>query len=213
MSVEHLAESVREQVHAWESWLANWEPPAHRARPRLCRKCHHSPLAAAAGFERDAPHQIVHALLSRMHRLIDSEVDAYTAEHLPLLQAELDGAAIWNAGGYDPAKGLSVEYDGVDHDAVEPVGEQPFLFTFAELQAAEKPEPALPRPPLTESEKRQLKMEIDVADRQAVTVGQELCFVLVGYQATVRQAVQRFVDPQIDALLEELSRNLEAPGS
>ncbi|WP_217131603.1 spermidine/putrescine ABC transporter substrate-binding protein [Leucobacter chinensis] len=213
MTGEHLAARVAENIQAWEGWLASWEPPLNRARPRVCRKCTNSPLAAAAGFARDTPHQVVHALVSRMHRLIDAEVDMYTNEHLPLLQAELEGAAIWNSGGYDPGQGLDVEYDGVDHDAVEAPGAQPFLFTFAELQQAEKPEPALPRPPLTEAEKRQLKLEIDVADRQAASVGQELCFLLVEHQPGVRQAVKRFVDPQIEALLEQLSRNLEAPGN
>lgn len=210
---EEFGLRVTALVRSWEGWLAAWEPPAHRARPRVCRKCTGSPIVAAAGFERDTPHQVVHALVSRMHRLIDAEVDAYTTEHLPILRSELDGAKIWNTGGYDPGQGLDVEYDGVDHDAVETDAEQPFLFTFAELQEAERPAPALPRPPLTEAEKRQLKMEIDVADRQAAHVGQEICFQLLGHQTTIRQAVKRFVDPQIEMLLDELSRKLESPGN
>lgn len=212
MSGEELEDLVSASVRSWEGWLAAWEPPRHRARPRVCKKCTGSPIVIASGFERDTPHQVVHALVSRMHRLIDSAVERYTAAHLPILNSELEGAAIWNAGGYDPNQGLDAEYDGVDHDAVEPEGQQQFLFTFAELQQAEQPEPALPRPPLTEAEKRQLKMEIDVADRQAAQVGQEICFQLLGHQTGIRQAVKRFVDPQISSLLDELSRNLESPG-
>ena len=213
MSGEEFGLRISALVRTWEGWLSAWEPPAHRARPRVCRKCTGSPIVVAAGFERDTPHQVVHALVSRMHRLIDAEVDAYTTEHLPILRSELDGAAMWNTGGYHPNTGLDVEYDGVDPDAVEHDAAQPFLFTFAELQEAERPEPALPRPPLTEAEKRQLKLEIQVADRQAAQVGQEICFHLLGHQQAIRQAVQRFVDPQIEMLLEELSRNLEAPGN
>lgn len=213
METIDLGDVAAGAVAAWERWLHAWRPPAHRARPRVCRRCTGSPLVAAAGFQRECPHQVVHALISRMHRIIDRDVDEYTAEHLPILQSELEGDEIWNAGGYDPGKGLDAEFDGVDHDAVEAEGGQPFLFTFAELQEAERPEPALPRPPLTEAEKRQLKLEIQVADRRATLVGQELCFILFGYQPQIRSAVDRFVTPQIDRLLEELSRNLEAPNS
>ena len=213
MSGEELSLRITTIVGTWESWLSAWEPPAHRARPRVCRKCTGSPIVVAAGFERDTPHQVVHALVSRVHRLIDVEVDAYTTAHLPILRSELDQAEIWNAGGYDPNSGLEVEYDGVDHDAVETDATHPFLFTFAELQEAERPALPLPRPPLTDAEKRQLKLEIQVADRQAAQVGQEICFLLLGHQTSIRQAVQRFVDPQIEMLLEELSRNLESPGN
>lgn len=185
----------------------------NRARPRVCRRCTGSPIVVAAGFDKGTPHQVVHALISRMHRIIDKDVELYTVSHLPILQSEFEGAAIWNAGGYEPTKGLDTEFDGIDPDAMEPEGEQPFLFTFAQLQAVVRPEPGLPRPPLTESEKRQLKMEIEVADRRASLVGQEICFQLLGYQTVVREAVERFVDPQVRSLLDELSRNLEAPNS
>lgn len=213
MNLEHLPQLVTNAVDAWAGWLTQWMPPKQRVRARVCPKCTGSPLVAAAGFPGDTPHQVTHALIARMHRLIDKEVDKYTREFLPILQSELDGSDIWNAGAYDPGAGLDAEYDGVDPDAVEPRGEQPFLFTFAELQKAEGPGEVLPRPPLTQAEKRQLKMEIDVADRFADQVGRVICFELLDHQVGIRQAIQRFVDPQIQQLLDELSRNLQAPNS
>lgn len=177
----------------------------------MCRRCTGSPLVAAARFDADTPHEVIHALTSRLHRVIEGVVDEYTATNLPMLQSELDGAELWSAGAYDPSKGLDAEYDGIDHDPELDEGEQPYLFTFAELAESSKPEPALPRPPLTSAEKQQLRQEIEMADRLADAVGREICFLLLGYQREIRRAVERFVVPQVQALLDDLSRNLEAP--
>lgn len=208
-----LPERVDQAIQTWTNWLTRWAPPTHRGRQRLCRRCTGSPLVAASGFASDTPHQVVHALVSRLHRVIERAVDTYTADHLPVLQAELDGAALWKAGEYNPNEGLDAEYEGIDHDPVIEEGEQPYLFTFAELAESTKQEPALPRPPLTPAEKQQLRQEIELADRLADSMGQEICFLLLQHQDRIRGAVERFVDPHIQALLEELSRNLESPGS
>ncbi len=167
-------------------------------------------MLAAAGLEGDAPHQIVHALVSRMQRIIDRAVDDYTERSLPALHAELTGEQLWNSGGFDPGSGLDAEYEGVDLDP-ETDDEQPYLFTMAELAEQTKPEPPLPRPPLSPEEKRRIRSEIELADRFAQDVGQRLCFALTEHRPRVQAAVERFVEPQIQALLDELTRHLEPP--
>ena len=210
MIVATIEDRVSVAVDAWLRWLPGWRPGTHRARARLCRRCTGSPLLAAAGLEADVPHQVVHALVSRMQRIIDRRVDEFTASELPALQAELAGEELWSAGGYDPRAGLDPEYEGLDPDP-EPEGEQPFLFTLAGLAEESRPEPPLPRPPLSAEEKARLRREIELADRCAEEAGREVCFALVAHRERVRSAVRRFVEPQIRAMLDELSRNLEPP--
>lgn len=207
---DSIADRVDAAVDAWLRWLPSWRPGTHRGRSRMCRRCTGSPILAAAGIARDVPHQVAHALTSRMQRVIDRAVDEYTERELPALHAELTGEQLWNAGGYEPGAGLDPEFDGVDLDP-EPEGDQPFLFTFAGLAEEVQPEPALPRPPLSAEEKRQLLAEIELADRCAHDVGQRLCFELTGHRPRIVAAVQRFVEPQIQAMLDELSSHLEAP--
>ncbi|WP_244303290.1 spermidine/putrescine ABC transporter substrate-binding protein [Leucobacter coleopterorum] len=157
------------------------------------------------------PHQVTHALVSRMQRIIDKWVDDYTAAELPALHAELTGEELWRAKGYDPAAGLEPEYDGIHPDPELDEGEQPFLFTLTGLAQEMKPEPPLPRPPLSAEEKRQLRQEIHLADTCAEDAGREVCFALVGHRPRIKAAVQRFVEPQIQAIIDDLSRNLEPP--
>ncbi len=205
-----IVDRVGAAVDAWLRWLPSWQPATHRGRTRMCRRCTGSPILAAAGISADVPHQVVHALTTRMQRIIDRAVDEFTEQELPTLHAELSGEQLWNAGGYAPGDGLDPEYDGVDLDP-EPEDGQPFLFTMAGLAADTQPEPALPRPPLTAEEKRRLRAEIELADQCAHDVGQRVCFALVAHRARLQHAVQRFVEPQIQALLDELSRHLEPP--
>lgn len=148
---------------------------------------------------------------SRMQRIIDRAVDEFTERELPTLHAELSGEAIWNAGGFEPAEGLDPEYDGLDLDP-ESDESQPYLFTMAELVEQSRPEPALPRPPLSPEEKRRITHEIELADRHAHDVGQRVCFALAGHRPRIEAAVQRFVEPQVREMLEELTRGLEQPG-
>ena len=205
-----VAAKVGAAVDAWLRWLPGWAPGTHRGRSRMCRRCTGSPFLVAAGLEGDAPHQVVHALVSRMQRIIDRAVDDYTEHELPVLHAELTGEQLWNAGGFDPGSGLEPEYEGVDLDP-ETDDEQPFLFTMAELAEQTKPEPPLPRPPLSSEEKRRIRLEIELADRFAGDIGQRLCFALTEHRPRVQAAVQRFVEPQIQALLDELTKHLEPP--
>lgn len=206
-----IDEKVASAVEAWLQWVPKWRPAAHRTKTRICRKCTGSPLLVAAGIAPDTPHQVKHALVSRMQRIIDKAVDEYTAQHLPMLQAELAGADMWRAGGYDPAAGLDPEFDGLDPDPEPDEAAQPFLFTMAGLAADSQPEPPLPRPPLTAEEKQQLQREIALADHRAIDTGNEVCFALLVHQGRISAAISRFVEPQVQAMLDDLSQQLEPP--
>ncbi|QZY52798.1 spermidine/putrescine ABC transporter substrate-binding protein [Leucobacter tenebrionis] len=206
-----IDERVNAAVDAWLRWVPSWSPGTHRGRSRLCRRCTGSPILAAAGLTNDVPHQVTHALVSRMQRIIDKRVDEFTAAELPALHEELTGEELWRAGGYDPAEGLAPEYEGLDPDPEPDDSEQPFLFTLAGLAEESKPEPPLPRPPLSHEEKQRLRREIELADAHAEEIGREVCFALVAHRGRIEAAIQRFVEPQIRAMLDELSQHLEPP--
>ncbi|MFV0435149.1 MAG: spermidine/putrescine ABC transporter substrate-binding protein [Leucobacter sp.] len=208
---ETIEARVDSAVDAWLRWLPKWTPGTHRGRARLCRRCTGSPVVTAAGLGDGVPHQVTHALTSRMQRIIDKRVDEFTAEQLPTLHAELTGAELWQSGGYDPGDGLDPEYEGLDPDPEPEPGEQPFLFTLAGLAEESRPEPHLPRPPLSPDEKRRLRHEIELADAHANEVGREVCFALTAHRDRIASAVARFVEPQVQAMLDELSRHLEPP--
>lgn len=198
-------------VDAWLRWLPSWRPGSHRGRPRVCRRCTGSPVITAAGIGQDVPHQVTHALTSRMQRIIDRGVDEFTERELPLLHAELTGEELWSAGGYDPGAGLEPEFDGIDPDPEPAEDSQPYLFTLAGLAEEVRPEAPLPRPPLTAQEREVLAKEIARADDCAEEIGREMCLALVTHRARIAAAIERFVEPQIQALLDELSRHLEPP--
>lgn len=206
-----VEERVGIAVDAWLRWVPGWAPGSQRTRVRLCRRCTGSPVVAAAGIGRDVPHQVTHALVSRMQRIIDKEVDEYTERELPTLHAELAGEDLWRAGGYDPSHGLEPELDGVDLDPEPDEQGQPFLFTLAGLAEESKPEEPLPRPPLSAEEKRALRHEIELADAHAEDAGRSLCLALVSHRGRIQAAIARFVEPQIVSMLDELSKHLEPP--
>lgn len=206
-----IDERVGGAVDAWLAWVPKWEPAGYRARSRICRRCTGSPVLIASGIPEGTPHQVTHALVSRIQRIVDRLVDEYTAEQLPMLHAELGGADLWRVGGYDPAAGLDPEYDGLDPDPEPTEASQPFLFTMAGLAAELQPEPPLPRPPLSAEEKDQLRREINLADLRAADVGNEVCFSLMAHRPRIETAIDRFVEPQVRAVLDELSRHLEPP--
>ncbi|WP_449277761.1 spermidine/putrescine ABC transporter substrate-binding protein [Leucobacter sp. GX24907] len=208
---EDIEQRVDHAVAAWLLRLPEWRPGTQRVRARLCRRCTGSPILAAAGITDGVPHQVGHGLVSRMQRIIDRRVDEFTAEQLPALHSELSEAALWESGGFDPAAGLDPEYDGIDLDPEVDEPTQPFLFTLAGLAEETKPEPPLPRPPLSPEEKRRIRMEIDLADRCAAEAGRQVCFALAEHRPRIQAAIRRFVEPQIEALLAELSRHLEPP--
>jgi len=198
-------------VDSWLRWLPTWSPGTHRGRARLCRRCTGSPMISAAGIDVDVPHQVLHALVSRLQRIIDRDVDEFTANELPALHAELTGEDLWNSGGYDPAAGLDPEFEGLDPDPEPEESEQPYLFTLSGLAEETRPEATLPRPPLSPEEKRRIRREIELADAHADSVGREVCFAVMSHRARITTAIERFVEPQIRAMLDDLSRHLEPP--
>lgn len=210
MSSTTIDERVAAAVDAWLRWVPSWQPGTHRGRARMCRRCTGSPILIAAGIDTGVPHQVGHALTSRMQRIIDAVVDDYTERELPALHAELTGEQLWNTGGFEPGAGLDPEYDGLDLDP-EADEEQPFLFTMAELAEQSRPEPPLPRPPLSAEERRRLRHEIELASNYADEAGRRLCFAVAAHRPRICAAVERFVEPQIKAMLDDLSRNLEPP--
>ncbi|MGO1435032.1 MAG: spermidine/putrescine ABC transporter substrate-binding protein [Canibacter sp.] len=206
-----IVQAVNVAVDHWLRWVAKWQPGSQRTRSNLCRKCTGSPLVQAAGIKGDVPHQVTHALVSRLHRIIDRTVDDYTERHLTALHAELEGESLWKAPAFDPTEGLEPEYDGVDVDPLPDSEVQPFLFTLQGLAEETTPEPALPRPPLSADEKAQLRRDIDAADQIAVSAGQQVCFAVAEHRSRISSAITHFVEPQIQDLLSELSRHLEPP--
>jgi hypothetical protein len=208
---ESIDGRVRAAVDAWLRWLPRWEPPTHRSRTRVCRRCVGSPLVAAAGFEGDVPHAVKHALVMRLTHLIDAEVDDYTGRNLPLLARELrDSEERKQARSYQPGEGLAPEYQGLDLDP-EPDPGQPFLFTIAEL-AASAETAALPDPePLTDAAKAALRHEMELADDHATRTGMAVCLSLTEHRDRIAAAIERLVEPQIAAMLAELTRSLDSP--
>lgn len=205
-----LETQVSQAVDAWLAWLPRWEPATHRGRVAPCRRCFGSPVLSAAGLGADVPHGVQHGLSTRIKSIVDHAVSAYTALNLPMLQAELDQQAARNrARSYRPSEGLPPEFDGLPLDP-DPVPGSPFLFTIAGLaQEADKGVPDLP--PLSEEAKAALRQEVGLADDYANMVGREVCTVLLHHRLRIQAAVTEYVEPQIAAMLEELSRSLDAP--
>lgn len=201
---------VSQAVDAWLRWLPKWEPATHRGRRSPCARCYRSPLLRAAGIHDDTPHGVQHGLSTRLKTIIDQRVSEYTEQNLPLLKAELDAQAARNtARSYRPREHLEPEFEGLPLDP-EPDPGAPFLFTiagFEEEAARETPPP----PPLSEEAKQALRREVALADEHANLIGREVCAILAHHRDRIRAAVSEFVEPQIDALLAELTSSLDAP--
>lgn len=209
--VERSVETqVSQAVDAWLKWLPRWEPATHRGRVAPCRRCFGSPVLSAAGLGADVPHGVQHGLSTRIKTIVDRAVAEYTARNLPMLQAELDQQAARNqARSYRPAEGLDPEFEGLPLDP-DPVPGSPFLFTISGL--AEEAAAALPDlPPLSEDAKSALRQEVRLADDYANMVGREVCTILLHHRLRIQAAVSQYVEPQIAAMLEELTRSLDAP--
>ncbi|MGI6879283.1 spermidine/putrescine ABC transporter substrate-binding protein [Microbacterium sp. gxy059] len=205
-----LETRVSQAVDAWLRWLPRWEPATHRGRRSPCRRCLGSPILDAAGLGSDVPHGVQHGLSTRITTIIDREVSDYTGLNLPLLQAELDQQQERNrARSYRPREDLAPEFEGLPLDP-DPVPGQPFLFTIAGFEqeaAASVP----PLPPLSEEAKQALRREMALADEKAEQTGRAVCRLLLPHRVRIRQAVAEFVEPQIAALLDELTTSLDAP--
>jgi hypothetical protein len=202
---------VRGAVDVWLRWLPRWQIGSARPRTRICRKCVGSPIATAAGFGPDVPHPVQHALIGRVSTIIEDAVDEYTAKNLPLLQRELERAAARKRhAGYQPADGLSPEFQGLDVDP-EPEPGEPFLFTLGSLEGAGAGSPP-PREPLSEEAKDALRHEIALSDECARSTGTAVCLALVDHRERIAEAVERLVEPQIAALVSDMFRGLDGPG-
>lgn len=211
MNVERSLETqVSQAVEAWLAWLPRWEPATHKGRVAPCRRCIGSPVLAAAGLGSDVPHGVQHGLSTRMKTIVDRAVATYTSRNLPMLQAELDNQAERNrARRYRPADDLAPEFEGMPLDP-DPVPGAPFLFTISGLaEEANEDVPALP--PLSEDAKQALRQEVTLADDYANMIGREVCGMLYSHRLRIRESVEQFVEPQIEAMLAELAQALDAP--
>ena len=205
-----LDTQVAVAVDAWLRWLPRWHPATHRGRVAVCRRCLGSPILSAAGLGADVPHGVQHGLSTRMKTIIDHVVAVYTERNLPMLQSELHQQAERNrARTYRPSDDLPPEYDGLPLDP-EPEPGAPFLFTLAGLaDEAAADVPALP--PLSDEAKAALRHEVALADDYANLVGREVCSLLLGHRLRIQHAVAQLVEPQVEALLAELTQSLDSP--
>lgn len=205
-----LETQVGQAVDAWLTWLPRWEPASHRGRVAPCRRCFGSPLLSAAGLGADVPHGVQHGLSTRLKTIVDHAVTVYTARNLPMLQTELDQQAERNRRRtYRPAEGLEPEFEGMPLDP-EPEPGAPFLFTLTGLAAEEDSTiPALP--PLSDEAKAALRQEVGLADDYANMIGREVCTILLHHRLRIQAAVAEYVEPQVAAMLDELTRSLDAP--
>lgn len=158
-------------------------------------------MLAAAGLGSDVPHTVTHALATRLKRISDRVVEDYTSRNLPLLESEL-------RPGTTRERGDDPEFDGLPLDP-EPEPGVPFLFTFAQFEVPDAPPPE--RPPLSDAAKQALRAELRLADECGRHVTGLMVMALREQVAPIHAAIERFVEPQIDALLAELAQELDAP--
>ena len=205
-----LETQVGQAVDAWLAWLPRWGPANHRGRIAPGRRCFGSPVLSAAGLGSDVPHGVQHGLSTRVKTIVDHAVAEYTSRNLPMLQTELDQQATRNRRrSYRPAEGLEPEFEGMPLDP-EPEPGAPFLFTLSGLAAEE--DAAIPAlPPLSDAAKAALRQEVGLADDYANMIGREVCAVLLHHRLRIQAAVAEYVEPQVAAMLDDLSRSLDAP--
>lgn len=167
-------------------------------------------MLSAAGLGSDVPHGVQHGLSTRVKTIVDHAVAEYTSRNLPMLQNELNQQAARNRRrSYRPAEGLEPEFEGMPLDP-EPEPGAPFLFTLTGLAAEEDAQlPALP--PLSDAAKAALRQEVGLADDYANMIGREVCAMLLHHRLRIQAAIAEYVEPQVAALLDDLSRSLDAP--
>lgn len=197
-------------VAAWLRWVPRWVPATHRGRVSPCRRCLGSPVLSAAGLGSDVPHGVQHGLSTRIKTIVDAAVAEYTSLNLPMLQGELDQQGARNrARSYRPTEGLEPEFEGLPLDP-DPLPGAPFLFTLAEMaEDAAADLPALP--PLSDEAKAALRQEVGLADEYANLVGREICGLLLRHRLQIQAAISQYVEPQVEAMLAELTSSLDSP--
>lgn len=201
---------VDQAVEAWLRWVPRWEPATHRGRVAPCRRCLGSPILSAAGIGSNVPHGVQHGLSTRIKRIVDHAVAGYTARNLPMLQSELDQQAERNRSrSYRPSEDLAPEFEGLPLDP-DPTPGAPFLFTIAGL-ADEAITELPPLLPLSDEAKAALRQEVTLADEYANMIGREICGILLRHRLNVQAAISQYVEPQIEALLAELTDSLDSP--
>ncbi|WOF22412.1 spermidine/putrescine ABC transporter substrate-binding protein [Microbacterium betulae] len=205
-----LESQVAQAVEAWLRWLPRWQPATHRGRSAPCRRCFGSPVLSAAGVGSDVPHGVQHGLSTRIKTIVDHAVSDYTARNLPMLQAELDQQSERNrARSYRPGEDLAPEYEGLPLDP-DPLPGAPFLFTIEGMATeADAEVPSLP--PLSAEAKAALRQEVGLADEYANLVGREICSLLLGHRLRIQAAIVEYVEPQVEAMLAELTESLDTP--
>lgn len=166
---------------------------------------------AAVGLDHDVPHAVQHGLSTRIKSIVDDIVDDYTQRNLPLLQRELREAEERRARQYRPDRGLDPEYDGLPVDP-EPVAGEPYLFTLAGLAGEEPSDDDTPAP-LSDEEKAALRTEIRLADECAIHAGKLVCIAIEAHRERIQEAVALYVEPQVEALLADLTLELDSPPS
>ncbi len=205
-----LETQVSQAVEAWLRWLPRWTPATHRGRVAPCRRCLGSPILAAAGIGADVPHAVQHGLSTRVKTIVDRHVSRYTELNLPMLQTELDQQQARNrARSYRPDEGLEPEHEGMPLDP-DPVPGAPFLFTIEGL-ASEAAQEVPSLPPLSDDAKAALRQEVALADEYANMIGREVCALLLAHRLRIQEAIEAFVEPQIETMLAELTQSLDAP--
>jgi hypothetical protein len=210
MADGNIGVRVGAAVDAWLAWLPKWAPSSARSAGRVCRKCLGSPVVAAANLG-EAPHKVQHTLVSRIHAIVDDEVERYTAAELPLLHSELlrSEAQKKAARPYRPEEGLDHEFEGFGVDP-EPVPGEPYLFTLTGLAEQEAREVAAVAPPASVDRDR-LRLEIALSDDRAAAVGRAACLALVDHRARIAEGMALVVAPQLDAMMAELDLGLLPP--
>lgn len=201
---------MSQAVEAWLRWLPRWTPATHRGRVAPCRRCLGSPILAAAGIGSDVPHAVQHGMSTRIKTIVDRHVSRYTELNLPMLQTELDQQQARNrARSYRPDEGLEPEHEGLPLDP-DPVPGAPFLFTIEGL-ASEAAQEVPSLPPLSDDAKAALRQEVALADEYANMIGREVCTALLAHRLRIQEAIEVFVEPQIETMLAELTQSLDAP--
>ena len=197
-------------MDAWLAWLPRWEPSTHRGRVAPCRRCFGSPVLSAAGLGADVPHGVQHGLSTRIKTIVD-RVGRRVHRAEP---ADAAGRAR-PAGGAQPRPQLPAGRGArarVRGSAARPRSRARRAVPLHDLGHGRRGGCRHPGPPpLSDEAKAALRQEVGLADDYANMVGREVCTILLHHRLRIQAAIGEYVEPQIEAMLEELTRSLDAP--